>query len=151
LAREQLVTILNVLGLTRPIRAGLELTTSRMLCGSTKNRLPQPLHLDIEQLQCKTNTMTILLHQMRILTDQVFSVMLRPKKLESWINCENYKRAGKKPKECYEIEPNPSKDRAMYDGILQSVRVLLPRWLYHYGEYKYSTKWRSNIPNFEKC
>jgi hypothetical protein len=33
--------VLNVLGLTRPARAGLELTTSRMLSESTSTRLRQ--------------------------------------------------------------------------------------------------------------
>jgi hypothetical protein len=36
--------ILNVLGLTRPARAGFELTTSRMLSESTTTRLPQPVN-----------------------------------------------------------------------------------------------------------
>jgi hypothetical protein len=42
LAKEQSLTILNVLGLTRLARAGLELTTSRMLSESTTTTLPQP-------------------------------------------------------------------------------------------------------------
>jgi hypothetical protein len=40
---------------------------------------------------CKTNTMPILMHQMRISTNEVFSVVFWLKKLEI------YKRTGKKP------------------------------------------------------
>jgi hypothetical protein len=43
LAKEQSLPILNVLGLTRPARAGLEFTTSRLLSESTTNRLQQPV------------------------------------------------------------------------------------------------------------
>ena len=35
-----------------------------------------------QKLKCKTNTLPILMHQMRISTNQVSSVVLRPKKLE---------------------------------------------------------------------
>jgi hypothetical protein len=35
-----------------------------------------------KSLKCKTNTLSILMHQMRISTNQVSSVVLRPKKLE---------------------------------------------------------------------
>jgi hypothetical protein len=45
LAKEQSLPILNVLGFTRPARAGLELTTSRMLSESTTTRLRQPFVL----------------------------------------------------------------------------------------------------------
>jgi hypothetical protein len=45
LATEQSLPILNVWSLTRPARAGLELTTSRILSESTTTRLPQPLLL----------------------------------------------------------------------------------------------------------
>jgi hypothetical protein len=41
LAKEQSLPILNVLGLTWPARAGLELMTSRMVSESTTTRLPQ--------------------------------------------------------------------------------------------------------------
>jgi hypothetical protein len=41
LAKEQSLPILNVLGLTRPARFGLELTTSWMISESTTTRLPQ--------------------------------------------------------------------------------------------------------------
>jgi hypothetical protein len=37
--------MLNVLGLTQPARAGLELTTYRLLSKSTTPRLRQPVHL----------------------------------------------------------------------------------------------------------
>jgi hypothetical protein len=43
LAKEQLLPILNFLGLTRPARAELELTTYRLLSESTTTRLRQPV------------------------------------------------------------------------------------------------------------
>jgi hypothetical protein len=43
LVKEQSLAILNVLGLTRPARAGLELTTYRLLRESTTTRLRQPM------------------------------------------------------------------------------------------------------------
>jgi hypothetical protein len=53
---------------------------------------------------------------MRISTNKVSSVMLRPKKFEiRKKNWESFERAGKKTK-CQEIEPNLSKDRAMLYG-----------------------------------
>ena len=54
------------------------------------------------------------MHQMRISTNQVSSVVLRPKKLKS-----EKLQIVKEPKKqilCHEIEPNPSKDRAMHEG-----------------------------------
>ena len=45
LAKEQSLPILNVLGLTRPARAGLELTTYCLLSESTTTRLRQPMTL----------------------------------------------------------------------------------------------------------
>jgi hypothetical protein len=42
LAKEQSLPILNVLGLLRPARAGLKLTTYRLLSESTTTRLRQP-------------------------------------------------------------------------------------------------------------
>jgi hypothetical protein len=45
-------------------------------------------------------------------------VVLRPKKLEiQKKNCENCTRAEKKQILCHENEPNPSKDRAMHEGV----------------------------------
>jgi hypothetical protein len=55
------------------------------------------------------------MHQMRISTNQVSSVVLRPKKLE----IQKIVKTIKEPKKqilCDEIEPNPSKDRAMHEG-----------------------------------
>jgi hypothetical protein len=52
------------------------------------------------------------MHQMRISTTQVSSVMLRSTKLEIWKNVKTVRTVGWKP-DCHEIEPNPSKDRAM--------------------------------------
>jgi hypothetical protein len=48
-------------------------------------------------LKCKTNTIPILMHQMRI-SNEVSSVVLGPKKLEirGKKDCENCKRAGEK-------------------------------------------------------
>jgi hypothetical protein len=43
LAKEQSLPILNVLGLTRPARAGLELTTYRLLSVNNTTRLRQPV------------------------------------------------------------------------------------------------------------
>jgi hypothetical protein len=43
LAKNQSLPILNILGLTRPARAGLELTTYRVLSESTTTRLRQPV------------------------------------------------------------------------------------------------------------
>jgi hypothetical protein len=45
LAKEQSLPILNTLGLTQPARAGLELTTYRLLSESTSTRLLQPVIL----------------------------------------------------------------------------------------------------------
>jgi hypothetical protein len=60
--------------------------------------------------------LTILMHQMRISTTQVSSVMVRSKKLEiRKKNVKTERAVGRKP-ECREIEPNPSKDRAMPEG-----------------------------------
>ena len=57
------------------------------------------------------------MHQMLISTNYVSLVMLRPKKLEIRINCENCKRAGEKNNtEGYEIKLNPLKDSAIYEG-----------------------------------
>jgi hypothetical protein len=52
---------------------------------------------------------------MRISTNQVSSVVLRPNKLKS----EKIVKTVKEPKKqilCQEIAPNPSKDRAMHEG-----------------------------------
>jgi hypothetical protein len=46
LAKKQSLPILNVLGLTRPARAGLELTTYRLLSENTTTRLRQPVSSD---------------------------------------------------------------------------------------------------------
>jgi hypothetical protein len=54
------------------------------------------------------------MHQIRILTIQVSSVILRPKKLEiGKKKCKNHERTNKNQTESHEIEPNPSKDRAI--------------------------------------
>jgi hypothetical protein len=57
------------------------------------------------------------MHQMRISTTEVSSVMLRSKKLEIRKKIENWKSCLMKTKtECHETEPNPSKDRAIPEG-----------------------------------
>jgi hypothetical protein len=67
-------------------------------------------------LQCKTNTIPILMHQMRISTTKVSSVILRPKKLEIRKTLWTLYMSRKKQILCHEIEPNLSKDRAMHEG-----------------------------------
>jgi hypothetical protein len=47
LAKEQSLSILNVLGLTQPARSGLELTTYRLLNESTTTRVRQPVYMCI--------------------------------------------------------------------------------------------------------
>jgi hypothetical protein len=65
----------------------------------------------------KTNTIPILIHQISISTNQVSSMVPRPKKLETREKCENCERAEKtSQKLCHEIDVNPSKYRAMHDG-----------------------------------
>jgi hypothetical protein len=61
--------------------------------------------LNNPNLQCKTNTIPILMHQMRISTNKVSSVVLRPKKLEIRKKKfgQNCKRA-EKTKQCHELE-----------------------------------------------
>jgi hypothetical protein len=55
----------------------------------------------------------ILMHQMRISTIYVSSEMLRPKCIT--LNCKELEQT--KPKtECNEMDPSPSKDRAMHKG-----------------------------------
>jgi hypothetical protein len=50
-----------------------------------------------ETTKCKTNTIPTLIHQMHIWTNQVSSVVLRPKRLEIQNkNCENCIKAGEK-------------------------------------------------------
>jgi hypothetical protein len=55
------------------------------------------------------------MHQMRISTIQVSSVVLGPKMLETRKNVKTVKEA-KNQILCHEIEPNPSKNRAMHEG-----------------------------------
>jgi hypothetical protein len=58
-----------------------------------------PLMSD-KEITCKTNTLTILMHKMRISTTQVSSVMLRSKKLEILKKkCENRKSHRMKTKQ----------------------------------------------------
>jgi hypothetical protein len=62
--------------------------------------------------KCKINTLTILMHQMRISTTQDSSVMLRSKKLE--IREKKVKTESRRMKK--KMEPNMSKDKAMPEG-----------------------------------
>jgi hypothetical protein len=64
----------------------------------------------------KTNTLTMLMHQMRISTTQVSSVMLRSKKLDIWKKMWLKEPSDENQTGCHEIEPNPSKDRSMLEG-----------------------------------
>jgi hypothetical protein len=83
--------------------------------------------------RCKTNTRPILMHQMRISTTSVSSVVLRPKKLEiRKRNREKCIRGEKKTKQilCHENEPNPSKDRAMHEGDNPSFWDEFMNWLF---------------------
>ena len=56
------------------------------------------------------------MHQMRISTNEVSSVVLGSKKLE--VRKKNVKSVKSRKNEilCHEIEPNLSKDRAMHEG-----------------------------------
>jgi hypothetical protein len=54
------------------------------------------------------------MHQMRILTNDVSTVMLRPKTLEIRNIVKTVESREKE--ECHKMEPNPSKERAMSEG-----------------------------------
>jgi hypothetical protein len=55
------------------------------------------------------------MHQMLISTTDVSSVMLRPKKLEILEKKWKLKEpSNENQTECHEMEPNPSKDRAVH-------------------------------------
>jgi hypothetical protein len=57
------------------------------------------------------------MHQMRISTTQVSSVMLRSKKLEIRKKVKTVKESSDENQtESHEIEPNPSKDKAIPEG-----------------------------------
>jgi hypothetical protein len=92
---------------------GMPLTTLRdclfliVPCSNYKSCMPVVIETNIvlRLLDCKTNTLPMLMHQMHISTTLVSSVVLRPKKLEI-----------RKQILCHEIEPNPSKDRVMPEG-----------------------------------
>jgi hypothetical protein len=83
-------------------------------------------------LKCKTKTIPILMYQMCISTDQVSSVVLGPK---SWKTKKNIVKIVKEPKKNkqilgHEIEPNPSKDRAIYAWGRKWFKVVMPSpWL----------------------
>jgi hypothetical protein len=64
---------------------------------------------------CKSNTIPILMPQMRISTNQVSSVVLKFEKIET----RKIVKTVKEPKKqilCQEIGPNLSKDKAMHEG-----------------------------------
>jgi hypothetical protein len=93
----------------------LELSEVRNVVTKSKNGT----YTGVDEIlyECKTNTIPILMHQMCILTTQVSSVMLRSKKLE--IRKQMWKRkepSDENQTDCYEIEPNSSKERAMPEG-----------------------------------
>jgi hypothetical protein len=56
------------------------------------------------------------MHQMHFSTNQVSSVMLRPKKLEVQGTKWKLREPIKTKTENHKIEPIPSKDRAMHEG-----------------------------------
>ena len=56
------------------------------------------------------------MHQMRISTNQVSSVVLGSKKVGSPKKNVKSVKSGKNEILCHEIEQNPSKDRAMHEG-----------------------------------
>ena len=56
------------------------------------------------------------MHQMRISTNEVSSVVLGPKKVEVQTKEGEKCEEPKNQLLCHEIEPNPSKDRAMHEG-----------------------------------
>jgi hypothetical protein len=60
----------------------------------------------------KTNTKSILMHQVSISTNDVQAKNVGNPETK----CENCKRAANTQTEYYEVEPNPSKDRAMHEG-----------------------------------
>ena len=70
LAKEQSLPILNVLGLTRPVRAGLQLTNYRLLSESTTTRLRQ-LAGSIFLRKCRNNIQISSSHIS--LTDVIFT------------------------------------------------------------------------------
>jgi hypothetical protein len=59
LAKKQSLPILNVLGLTRPTRAGLELTTYRLPSESTTTRLRQPIKTRLFTTTCESESREI--------------------------------------------------------------------------------------------
>jgi hypothetical protein len=60
------------------------------------------------------------MRQMRISTNQASSVVLRPKILEIRKIVKTVKEPKRNQTLCHEIEPNPSKDRAMHEGDIPS-------------------------------
>jgi hypothetical protein len=59
----------------------------------------------------------ILMHQMRILTSYVSSIMLRSKNLKKKTpKCYDCKDPPKTQTQYFEMVPNPSKNRAMHEG-----------------------------------
>jgi hypothetical protein len=76
-------------------------------------------HLEFQVLElflCKTNTLTILMHQMRILTTHVSSVMLRSLEIRRKKMWKLKELSDESKIECHEIETNPLKDRVMPEG-----------------------------------
>jgi uncharacterized OB-fold protein len=71
----------------------------------------------------KVNTIPILTQEMLISTNQVSSMVFRPKKLEiRKRKCENCEKSPFPPKNpCHEIESNPSKDRIVHEGNIPSM------------------------------
>jgi hypothetical protein len=97
-----------------------------------------PAEVSTQGLKYKTNTIPILMHQMHISTNEVSSVVLIPKKLE----IRKIVKSVKEPKKkilCHEIEPNPSKDRAMHAGDNPSFwDEFIKKLLFSWQNYSYS-------------
>ena len=64
-------------------------------------------------LLCKVNTIQILMHQMRISTNEV---TWTEKSWKSKKNCEKCKEPKEKPYCAMKFQPNSSKERAMHEG-----------------------------------
>ena len=80
------------------------------------------------------------MHQMRISTTQVSTVMLRSKELEIRKKVKTVRGVGWNQTECHEIEPSPSKNRAMPEGDKPSFWVELQNLLFfwQFNSFAYS-------------
>jgi hypothetical protein len=79
----------------------------------------------LQHIQCKTNTIPILMHQMRISTNQVSSVVLRPKSLKTEKHCKNCKRGEKT--QYWTMKLNQIRQRI---ELCMREMILRFRWIY---------------------